>query len=143
MRTSKFEDAIGAGNNVGAMELVALDIKRRGMYISRQLSFKAASYERDVIDLTPQQPRCTTTAAAFWAELHSCFADGAAHAEVEPERRNPNGTACARCRTPSRAVMTHYWGSHQRFFRSLCMAMKVPQVVEIAQARARRRTSAS
>ena len=29
----------------GAMELVALDIKRRGMYISRQLSFKDANHK--------------------------------------------------------------------------------------------------
>ena len=35
------------GRNVGAMELVALDMKRRGMYISRQLSFKSAELYDD------------------------------------------------------------------------------------------------
>ena len=37
----EFKDSIGNGG-VGAMELVALDMKRRGMYISRQLSFAGA-----------------------------------------------------------------------------------------------------
>ena len=30
-------------------------MKRRGMYVSRQLSFKTASFETDVVDLTPSQ----------------------------------------------------------------------------------------
>ena len=25
--------------------------------------------------------------------------------------------------------MLHYWGGHQRFFRQLCMAIKVPETV--------------
>ena len=49
-----FSSQIGNGG-VGAMELVALDMKRRGMYISRQLSFKSATYDTMVIDLTPSQ----------------------------------------------------------------------------------------
>ena len=34
---------------------------------------------------------------------------------------------------PSGRVFTHFWGCHQRFFRQLCMAVKVPEVVKIAQ----------
>ena len=41
-----FYKALGAGG-VGAMELIALDMKRRGMYISRQLSFKSAELYDD------------------------------------------------------------------------------------------------
>ena len=29
--------------------------------------------------------------------------------------------------------MTHYWGCHQRFFRQLCMAIKIDRTVELAK----------
>ena len=44
---TEFYSALDEGG-VGAMELIALDMKRRGMYISRQLSFKTAHYETKV-----------------------------------------------------------------------------------------------
>ena len=34
----------------------------------------------------------------------------------------------------AKAVRTQFWGCHQRFFRQLCMAMKIPATVEIATA---------
>ena len=34
---------------------------------------------------------------------------------------------------PSATVMTHYWGCHQRFFRQLCMAIKIDRTVELAK----------
>lgn len=34
---------------------------------------------------------------------------------------------------PSSRVLSHYWGCHQRFFRAMCMAMKVPSVCEMAK----------
>ena len=32
---------------------------------------------------------------------------------------------------PEAHLMTQFWGSHQRFFRALCMSLKVPELVEI------------
>ena len=34
---------------------------------------------------------------------------------------------------PAKRVMTQFWGTHQRFFRQLCMAMKLPRLVEIVK----------
>ena len=34
---------------------------------------------------------------------------------------------------PEAHLMTQFWGSHQRFFRALCMSLKVPELVEIAR----------
>ena len=70
-----FATAIGK-SGVGAMELVALDMKRRGMYISRQLSFKSATYDTKVIDLTPAQTSMYDAAANFWTEMHGCALSG-------------------------------------------------------------------
>ena len=32
---------------------------------------------------------------------------------------------------PEAHLMSQFWGSHQRFFRALCMSLKVPELVEI------------
>ena len=45
------------------------------MYISRQLSFKAASFNQMMVDLTPSQKRMYDDTVKFWAELYSCFAE--------------------------------------------------------------------
>ena len=37
-------------------------------------------------------------------------------------------SAAPRCQ-----VISSFWGCHQRFFRSLCMAMKVPELVKKAK----------
>ena len=61
-------------------------------------------------------------AAQFWTEMHGCFVTAMMLLGVKGVKGHP-----------SARVMTHYWGSHQRFFRQLCMAVKVPAVVKVAQ----------
>ncbi len=39
---------------VGAMELVAIDIKLRGMYIARQLSFSGVTFSTNEVQLTDE-----------------------------------------------------------------------------------------
>lgn len=39
---------------VGAMEIVAMDMKLRGMYIARQLSFHGVSFKVDDVPLTKE-----------------------------------------------------------------------------------------
>ena len=104
------------------MELVALDMKRRGMYISRQLSFKSASYSQSIIDLTERQQRMYDEAAGFWSDLHGCFTTALEILKVKEKKSHP-----------ASRVMSQFWGCHQRFFRALCMAVKVPEVTRIAK----------
>ena len=136
-----FRGAMGNGQNVGAMELVALDMKRRGMYISRQLSFASAEQHQEIVDLTPQQTAMYDGACVFWQELHACLEHAMATLDVkglnagvatENRRRKRDGLPPLP-RHPAGHVMTHYWGCHQRFFRQMCMAIKVPRVRKIAQ----------
>ena len=118
-----FEQKISKGGT-GAMELVALDMKRRGTYIARQLSFKSATYDTKIIDLTSDQKKMYDAAAQFWSEMHGCFTTALNMLHVGKGFDRYKGM-----KHPSARVMTHYWGCHQRFFRSLCMAVKVPEVV--------------
>lgn len=41
-------------SGVGAMEIVAMDMKLRGMYIARQLSFKGVTFKIDEVQLTDE-----------------------------------------------------------------------------------------
>ena len=66
---TEFYSALDEGG-VGAMELIALDMKRRGMYISRQLSFKAAEFETAIIDLSAKQRAMYDAASTFWSEMY-------------------------------------------------------------------------
>ena len=136
---SNFQQAMGNGQNVGAMELVALDMKRRGMYISRQLSFASAEQHQEIVDLTARQTQMYDTACSFWAELFGCFQ----HALAVLNVKELNKQITARNRGldkdlkamghPAGRVMTHYWGCHQRFFRQLCMAIKIDRTVELSK----------
>jgi len=128
-----FDKAIGGGG-VGAMELIALDLKRRGMYLCRQLSFSAASFDTKMVDLTPRQEKMYDEAAAFWSELLCAF-NYAVHEvlNLKEVKGPPNPTTGKPKPHPSSRVIGHYWGCHQRFFRSLCMAMKVPELVKMAK----------
>ena len=87
-----FATAIGK-SGVGAMELVALDMKRRGMYISRQLSFKSATYDTKVIDLTPAQTSMYDAAANFWTEMHGCALRGGFTRAPAPPDPHAEGSA--------------------------------------------------
>eukprot|EP00966_Prymnesium_polylepis_P257945 5958484-Prymnesium_polylepis.1 len=120
-----FYEAISAGG-VGAMELVALDMKQRGMYLSRQLSFKSASFTTCVVDLTKSQQAMYDNAAQFWLEMKSAFEF--AFDKLKVDRKNADGRP-----HPAKAVATTFWACHQRFFRQLCMAIKIPRTVEIAR----------
>lgn len=61
-----FAAAIGDGG-VGAMELVALDMKRRGLYLSRQLSFAAAEFGTDMVGAADM---VDLTASYIYACIH-------------------------------------------------------------------------
>ena len=106
----------------GAMELVSLDMKQRGMYLSRALSYRDAKFETIDVALSPEQTRVYDSCARFWQTMQQCF-----------EEARDKVNECDGWVAPKHA-MSQFWGAHQRFFRQLCMAMKVPTVVQMAKA---------
>ena len=117
---SQFKDAIGKGGT-GAMELVALDMKRRGFYISRQLSFAAAEFDTEIVDVERYQ-RLYDDSASWWQMLHGCIQHALITLKVKDKKKHP-----------AKSIMSQFWGAHQRFFRQLCMSMKVDRTVQLAQ----------
>ena len=58
---------------VGAMELVAIDMKQRGMYIARQLSFKGVEFEIKEIELSPEFIEMYDQCVDLWADARCKF----------------------------------------------------------------------
>ncbi|KAF5728143.1 protein strawberry notch 1 [Tripterygium wilfordii] len=114
----KFLGALDKGG-VGALELVAMDMKARGMYVCRTLSYKGAEFEVVEAPLEAEMTEMYQKAAEFWAELRVELLSASAFLTNE--------------KPTSSQVWRLYWSSHQRFFRHMCMSAKVPATVRLAK----------
>ncbi|GAV64893.1 PHD domain-containing protein/Helicase_C_4 domain-containing protein/AAA_34 domain-containing protein [Cephalotus follicularis] len=104
---------------VGALELVAMDMKARGMYVCRTLSYKGAEFEVVEAPLEAEMMEMYKKAAEFWAELRVELLSASAFLLNE--------------KPSSSQLWRLYWSSHQRFFRHMCMSAKVPVTVRLAK----------
>uniref|UniRef100_A0A673UFA3 Protein strawberry notch homolog 2 n=1 Tax=Suricata suricatta TaxID=37032 RepID=A0A673UFA3_SURSU len=102
---------------VGAMEIVAMDMKVSGMYIARQLSFAGVTFRIEEIPLTPAFERVYNRAALLWAEALGVFQQAADWLGLESRK----------------SLWGQFWSAHQRFFKYLCVAAKVRRLVELAR----------
>ncbi|MED6108924.1 udp-glycosyltransferase [Stylosanthes scabra] len=117
---SDFREFLGAldRGGVGALELVAMDMKARGMYLCRTLSYKGAEFEVIEAPLEDEMMDMYKKAAEFWAELRVELLSASAFLQDKPN---------------SSQLWRLYWASHQRFFRHMCMSAKVPATVRLAK----------
>ncbi|KAM9106012.1 protein strawberry notch homolog 2 isoform 3-T6 [Megaptera novaeangliae] len=102
---------------VGAMEIVAMDMKVSGMYIARQLSFSGVTFRIEEIPLAPAFEHIYNRAALLWAEALSVFQQAADWIGLESRK----------------SLWGQFWSAHQRFFKYLCVAAKVRRLVELAR----------
>lgn len=118
---TQFAEEIEAGG-VGAMEMVCRDLKAMGKYFSGNLSFGvdpesglAVEYREVTHYLTARQREMYNNMARAWQEVLKNF-------------------TCALDLTNSsrisrRYVVNQFWAEHQRCFRNLITAFKVPTLV--------------
>nr|XP_033812612.1 protein strawberry notch homolog 2 isoform X2 [Geotrypetes seraphini] len=102
---------------VGAMEIVAMDMKVSGMYIARQLSFTGVTFHIEEISLDEQYKLVYNKAAQLWAEALTVFQQAADWIGLESRK----------------SLWSQFWSAHQRFFKYLCIAAKVRRLVELAK----------
>ncbi|EMP24159.1 Protein strawberry notch like protein 2 [Chelonia mydas] len=102
---------------VGAMEIVAMDMKVSGMYIARQLSFSGVTFKIEEIPLDRQYELVYNKAAQLWAEAIAVFQHAADIIGLESRK----------------SLWGQFWSAHQRFFKYLCIAAKVRRLVELAK----------
>lgn len=97
---------------VGFLEMLAMEMKAGGKYVSRGLSFRDAEFETETITLRPDQRKMYDDACDLLQLIR--------RACIEAVRRT---------RSDGKGVWSAYWSVHQRFFKLLCISMKVPAVV--------------
>lgn len=102
---------------LGVAEMLAMEMKSSGMYVSRGLSYIQAEFATVEIELTKDQVKMFDTAAHVWNELRVALE-----------------SAISRTRSSNNRVWSTFWGAHQRFFKQLCLGIKVPAVVREAKA---------
>ncbi|KAL5003970.1 hypothetical protein ScPMuIL_017426 [Solemya velum] len=101
---------------LGMAEMLAMEMKTSGMYVSRGLSYKQAEFVTVEACLTKQQMKVYNTAAHVWNELRKALE-----------------SAVVRTNCTNNRIWSQFWSSHQRFFKQMCMGMKVPTVLREAK----------
>ncbi|CAK9823503.1 Protein strawberry notch homolog 1 [Anthophora retusa] len=117
----EFTDFITAveKRGVGAMEIVAMDMKLRGMYIARQLSFHGVAFKIEEVPLSKDFTEIYDHSVQLWVEAMRRFQESAELLDAENRMK--------------KTMWGQFWSSHQRFFKYLCIAAKVKHAVAVAR----------
>ncbi|CAI4232290.1 unnamed protein product [Auanema sp. JU1783] len=118
----EFSDFINAveRRGVGGMEIVAMDMKQRGLYLARQLSFRGVSFRVEEVPLSDEFIKMYDDSVKLWLECRRQFQ--LVLSTMSDEERS----AC-------KQVWGQFWACHQRFFKYLCIAAKVETCVKITK----------
>ncbi len=118
---SQFAEEIEAGG-IGAMEMTARDLKAMGRYFCGNLSYGvdpdsglAVEYREVIHPLTPRQGEMYNNMARAWQEVLKNF---------NRALEITNSSKIAR-----RYAVGQFWAEHQRCFRNLITAFKVPTII--------------
>uniref|UniRef100_H2VDN9 Protein strawberry notch homolog 1 n=1 Tax=Takifugu rubripes TaxID=31033 RepID=H2VDN9_TAKRU len=104
---------------VGAMEIVAMDMKLRGMYIARQLSFTGVTFKIEEVPLSQKYICMYNKSVRLWVRAREKFQQAAQLIDAEQRMK--------------KSMWGQFWSAHQRFFKYLCIASKVCRVVQLAR----------
>ncbi|KAM5194743.1 protein strawberry notch homolog 1 isoform 4-T4 [Mantella aurantiaca] len=117
----EFNDFIQAveRRGVGAMEIVAMDMKLRGMYIARQLSFTGVTFKIEEVPLGHDYVKMYNKSVKLWVLARERFQQAADLIDAEQRMK--------------KSMWGQFWSAHQRFFKYLCIASKVRRVVQLAR----------
>ncbi|KAM4810116.1 protein strawberry notch homolog 1 [Rhinophrynus dorsalis] len=117
----EFNDFIQAveRRGVGAMEIVAMDMKLRGMYIARQLSFTGVTFKIEEVPLNNDYVKMYNKSVKLWVLARERFQQAADLIDAEQRMK--------------KSMWGQFWSAHQRFFKYLCIASKVRRVVQLAR----------
>lgn len=70
------------------MELVAIDMKQRGMYIARQLSFEGVEFQIDQVELKPEFIKIYDDCVELWEDARRKFEQALNLMEDDKKRKN-------------------------------------------------------
>ncbi|DBA97285.1 hypothetical protein WJX77_012218 [Trebouxia sp. C0004] len=102
---------------VSFMEMLAMELKAEGNYVARGLSFRQAEFMELQCNLIAQQQAVYDASVDLWQSLRHGLAAALVHTN-----------------TTSRELWKPFWSAQQRFFKLLCVSLKVPIVAAEAKA---------
>lgn len=115
---------------VGAMELIARELKGLGRYLSRSLSFKGVVYREVDHPVNEAQRAAYNAAAAVWDQILSRLDD----ALIASGHGDTNKQGETKVNKRARAMASKsLWNTNQRFYDQLITAFKVPTVIAEAE----------
>ncbi|KAL9178650.1 hypothetical protein ACHAXT_001988 [Thalassiosira profunda] len=112
---NSFSEAL-AKRGVGAMEMLALEMKRKGIFLARTLSWDGALFTTMEVKLTPDQIASYDGAVRWWFSVKDQM-------NAALELMNIGAP---------KMMWRTYWSAHQRFFKELCICAKTDEVVKKA-----------
>ena len=93
-----------------------MDMKARGLFLARSLSYRGTEFNIEDVPITPAYKAVYDTCCDIWQELMGVFKQAVTERHL---------TKCQ--------ASTTFWGDHQRFFRELTLGAKIPKVIERAK----------
>ncbi|KAL4431062.1 hypothetical protein ABPG75_006318 [Micractinium tetrahymenae] len=98
------------------LEMLSMELKGDGLYVSRGLSFREAEFSELECRLSAAQVAAYDAAAQLWQDLRNALVIAVAATGAKADVWKP------------------FWAAQQRFFKLLCVSMKVGSVVKEAKA---------
>ena len=130
----------------GAMELHAMHLKGEGALVARTLSYEDCNFEAVPNVMNAGIKAAYDQSARLWKDLNAHLQDNLENGlgdDSDDEYEDLDDAALAQQEERRKhrmqlsekpgIVKSRFWGAHQRFFRSLCIAAKVDTAIEIAQ----------
>eukprot|EP00899_Mesostigma_viride_P020862 jgi/Mesvir1/28778/Mv09258-RA.2 len=122
---SAFINAVDSAG-LGAMEILAMGLKATGCYLSRTLSYAGAEFCLVEISLDARFKRAYDRSCQLWMLIGRIIKELS-----DPPQDKDEDKGRKKGRKKGRA-MAQFWGAHQRFFRSMLVAAKVPALAQMA-----------
>lgn len=107
---NRFIASVGAGG-VGAMEVIAKDLKSMGLYMARSLSWEGVESQTLEHKLNENQREMYDTLAEAWQIVLQ-------DVDVALDQTNAGGKGRAN-------AMSAFWGAHQRFFNQILTSLQM------------------
>ena len=127
-----FLAAVRGSNATAMMEATAMALKKEGALLSRSLSFADCSFE--LIDgvMEASSEQVFDNAAELWSELHRAITFLSETEQLRSDFKGVDSDDDDDMEGPTKEakLWSAFWGAHQRFFKELCVATKVPAVVQ-------------
>jgi hypothetical protein len=105
--------------NFGAIagDMISMEMRQRGSYVNRQLSFKDVTYQVVDICQLPKFMRSYNNSTKVWLHLQQSFTEAAELMDLGQKTQ--------------KIMWTFFWSAHHRFFKCLCISAKVTHAVKL------------